>query len=85
MKKLQLDLDQLAVESFQTAAPARADGTVRAHGVSEVLTECPGCTLRICPTGESCDAAESCIDSCGDSCNCPTFGGDTCGLSCLGC
>jgi len=31
MKKLQLDLTALRVESFMTDAPARGAGTVRAH------------------------------------------------------
>jgi len=80
MKKLQLDLHQLAVESFPTATAERAAGTVRAHDATEFLT-CAGCTARLCPTDGSCDLAESCIDSCGDSCNCPTLdGGWTCGL-----
>jgi hypothetical protein len=81
MKKLQLDLNQLAVESFQTAAPPRADGTVRANEDSVFITCQADCTMRICPTADSCDPAESCIDSCGESCNCPTLdGGWTCGL-----
>jgi hypothetical protein len=50
MKKLQLDLDRLAVESFETvrASDARA-GTVQAR---EYTTPCE-CT--ICKTCETCD------------------------------
>ncbi|HEU4883910.1 MAG TPA: hypothetical protein VFT45_16745 [Longimicrobium sp.] len=41
MKKLRLDLDHLAVESFPTARGAEERGTVAAHAAS-----LPGCTLQ---------------------------------------
>ncbi len=31
MKKLKLQIDDLAIETFQTAAPVQAEGTVVAH------------------------------------------------------
>lgn len=69
MKKLSLDLDRLAVESFHTAAIDAAGGTVRGHGVSD--TTCVQIVCD-CPTG----SGESCAD-CGeptalDTCNQPS-------------
>jgi len=65
MKKLSLDLDQLAVDSFETVGDAaRRAGTVRGHGFTDTT-----CAQRICdcPTGSG--------DTCDDMCNtgdCPT-------------
>ena len=49
-RKRKLDLDGLAVDSFETEAAAADRGTVRAH--EEVLAA-PGCTCQgtcLCPT-----------------------------------
>jgi hypothetical protein len=60
MNKLKLNLDQLAVESFDTSRPAKAEGTV----FGEQCTCRTQCTCPGCPT---CYA--SCNGSCGASCN----------------
>jgi len=81
MKKLVLEIDQLAVESFATDAVRPGAGTIRGNAVSEHLTECGTCT--ICPGCVTLDGtcpAETCAYTCGDSCGCPTFGGETCGI-----
>jgi hypothetical protein len=76
MNKLKLNLDQLAVESFDTSRPAKAKGTV----FGEQCTCWTQCTCPGCPTCENyatCDAtcpntcAYTCDDaSCAGSCNC---------------
>lgn len=53
MKKIQLDLDQLAVESFETLGDARGEGTVLALEVtnprlSDCLNTCDGCPTYSC-------------------------------------
>lgn len=70
MKKLSLDIDALAVESFDTLGDAmRRDGTVRGHGFTEttcqqLYCECPtgsgeSCQPELCETGD-CTAAVGC-------------------------
>ena len=59
MAKLRLDLDELSVESFDTAARAEEKGTV----FGEQCTCYTNCTCPGCP---SCD--ETCADTCGASC-----------------
>jgi hypothetical protein len=44
MKKLQLDVETLAVESFSTAAASKETGTVRAHEVPTYPYRTCGCT-----------------------------------------
>lgn len=47
MKKLRLDVEDLAVESFETARETDARGTVRAHDATEgckVTDSCTNCT-----------------------------------------
>ena len=88
MKKLKLRLENLAVESFVTAAPAGPRGTVRAHATE---------------LGPSCDPGRTCgPETCGDlycirhTDNVVVCGGGTAGcsvgctpptgvLSCIGC
>jgi len=46
MKKLRLDLEDLAVESFPTAAGVEERGTVRLHGATPECTKsCTNCTF----------------------------------------
>ena len=52
MKKLQLDLDQLAVETFATDAPRTERGTVAAHATNGGNTCVYHCTFA----GDTCDA-----------------------------
>jgi hypothetical protein len=85
MNKIKLHLEGLAVESFDTTAAARADGTV----YGEQCTCYTACTCPGCPT---CDATcpYSCDDwSCGGEATCAghtcdgtCHGDDTCGFSC---
>ena len=46
MKKLVLNLEELAVESFETQAPSEKLGTVFAQGESEV--SCSNCQYSLC-------------------------------------
>jgi hypothetical protein len=82
MRKLRLDLDALAVESFDTRDDAEsARGTLFAREGSTAHTDCwgltcPGCgatalvlcTAQDCPSREvgSCDVT---CETCGDSCD----------------
>jgi len=81
MRKLKLDLDQLAVDSFGTEAPERKSGTI----FGEQCTCYTQCTCPGCPT---CDA--TCNGSCGATCNASCNGtcdyscGGTCGYDCGG-
>lgn len=78
MSKLKLDLDDLAVETFDTirAAKAKQDGTVHANADTEWHT----CA------GRTCDPGNTCWDSCDGVCGtyfCATAG-DSCGqASCV--
>ena len=51
MKKLRLELDDLAVTSFDTAAGDEGRGTVEAHAPTR-HTACPTCDT-LCPTCET--------------------------------
>lgn len=72
--KLALNLDQLAVESFDTAAHMEKNGTV----FGEQCTCVTNCTCPGCPT---CDAScgGTCAGTCEASCN------GTCGNTCNSC
>lgn len=55
MKKLALDLDQLAVESFETQAPAGRRGTVMGHFITDTQTTAMinvGTTACPAPSGD---------------------------------
>ena len=73
MAKLRLNLDQLTVDSFDTAQPAQKKGTV----FGEQCTCYTNCTCPGCPT---CDA--SCNGTCGGTCDASCNG--TCAGSCYG-
>lgn len=60
MKKIQLKLDTLQVESFETAERAEARGTVDGH---QMATRFGGCTNTTCPP-HNCFCTENV------SCNC---------------
>lgn len=82
MKKLALKIEDLAIESFETARAAREDGTVVGHATQgnkytcdPVVGTCFGYTCY-----ETC--AETCADSCAYTCD-PAVG--TCfGYTCAG-
>lgn len=85
MKKLGLNIDDLAVESFQTTTAAEARGTVVGHGVSETtcfqrICDCPSGSGWTCEPSQNgtceftCDAScnGTCEDTCADGCTwCP--------------
>lgn len=85
MRKLKLDLEELAVESFATTPePRREGGTVFGQEQCTCYTQC---TCPGCPTcdascngtcGGTCEAScnGTCVNTCGASC------GDTCGYTC---
>jgi hypothetical protein len=78
--KLRLNLDQLTVDSFDTAAAAREKGTV----FGEEQCTCPSAcnTNCTCPGCYTCD--HSCNGTCDESCAsyCQTCAGDyTCDFS----
>ncbi len=78
MKKLTLDLEQLSVESFETAANEQRRGTVRGNLCSDVCTaSCPPGTCGILPV-----SAESECNALPASKHCGT--GDTCDMSICG-
>lgn len=78
MKKLTLNLEALAVESFETADGERRVGTVRGHVCSDVCTaSCPPGTCGILP-----QSAESECNAFPATRFCGT--GDTCDFSVCG-
>ena len=76
MKKLALDLDQLAVESFETSSDRARFGTVR--GFDLTGTTC-GQFICDCPTGsgESCQPDLCGTEACGTT-DCGSGYGHTC-------
>lgn len=66
MRKLRLDIDDLAVESFETREGAEERGTVHGHWPTQycVSNRCSGADPITCP--ESLDTL--CYDTCGGSC-----------------
>jgi hypothetical protein len=76
MKKMKLNLEQLAVDSFDTSAAPEKRGTV----FGEQCT-CPtNCTCPGCPT-----CYESCNGTCGDSCYGTCAGQWSCDPTCDSC
>jgi hypothetical protein len=75
MNKLKLQLDDLAVESFDTAAAERENGTVFGE-------ECSCYSNCTCPGFDTCDETE-CVGTCGACCTVcfETCGGATCDLA----
>ena len=65
-KKLRLEIDALAVESFETAMPRGAHGTVRG---AEATAACSDGPVTCHPTNDPCD---TCDTSCagGPFCDC---------------
>jgi hypothetical protein len=89
MKKLSLDIHALRVESFDTAAAARAGGTVHGHATGFG----PGCyggssgeVQCVCDTWEynscGCPVEETVYGSCAGTCDASC--GGTCDVSCAG-
>lgn len=88
MRKLSLELDELAVESFETAAVQALRGTVDGHVVSmqpgQCVTDedlsCGGSCPHAGTCGEN-SCQESCYASCAGTCG-STCGADTCDYTC---
>jgi hypothetical protein len=77
--KLKLNLDQLAVDSFDTAARQAEKGTV----FGEQCTCWTNCTCPGCPTCDDTDCGQhTCDASCNGSCDASC--GGTCDASCNG-
>jgi hypothetical protein len=75
MKKLKLDLNELAVETFATDHGGRERGTVAGHATNTCITaRCDG--TRLCTGGPSCDG--TCYATCGDE-PCNSQGLEYCG------
>lgn len=82
MKKMNLDVEALVVESFETSDVRGERGTVRGHGYTDTTCAQRVCT---CPTvGNGFTCADTCQDSCGGTCWIDTCGNtcDTCGDFC---
>jgi hypothetical protein len=78
MKKMKLNLEQLAVDSFDTSAAPQPRGTVFGEEYTN-LTHCS------CPGHPSCDGYDTCqgSPSCDGVCT-YTQGNDTCDITCHG-
>lgn len=88
MRKLTLDLDTLAVESFDTQPSGRSQGTVRGHDEHRTheYDSC-ACTDAWDTCHKSCDPCATCDTSCagGPFCDCvPSGGCESCATSCAG-
>jgi len=68
MRKLKLELDELSVESFETAEQTEERGTVHGHYITQFCSRADGYTCF-----ESCGG--TCVETCDASC-------DTCDSGC---
>jgi hypothetical protein len=88
MRKLQLDLDQLTVESFATSDNAEQKGTVVGEQQCTCQTQCtcPGCPTcdATCNRGNTCAAscAYTCAYTCDDATCANCSNAATCAYSC---
>jgi len=64
MKKLRLELDELAVETFDTSVTDALEGTVHGHFTN--FASCSFCHATCIETG--CDTCDNSLDYC--TCNC---------------
>jgi hypothetical protein len=89
MRKLRLDLDVLAVDSFDTQGAGKGKGTVLAEsGASTYYTLCVGpCaptwdapTCAYTCDDPTCPACPTCAESCNGTCDATCY--ETCGVSC---
>ena len=85
MRKVKLQLESLAVESFDTSPPEPAEGTVAAHQVwltdATCLNSCGGSCFLTCGTCYN-TCFQSCPNTCWISCGgtCREY---TCAYTCL--
>lgn len=69
MKKLKLQLDDLRVDTFETATVRTETGTVFGEQCScNTVCTCPGCATCDASCNGTCNA--SCNGTCGASCGC---------------
>jgi len=71
MRKLKLEIDALAVESFDTAHPGDSRGTVAGNATVFGTGGCYSCDLSRCveTCGDSCDnSLDYCTCACTDDC-----------------
>ena len=66
MKKLNLHVDDLSVESFQVTSAPAARGTVGGNQYSNTTCHQDICT---CPTTDTCPGGPSCDETCACSCD----------------
>ena len=89
--KLKLNLDELAVDSFDTVGAEKTKGTVFGEQCTCYTNcTCPGCPTCYASCNGTCDAS-ACNGTCDASCNgtcgasCDYSCGGTCDYSCEGC
>lgn len=88
MKKMKLDLDALAVESFDTAPGTGAGhGTIRGHDSAPTEPEEPDTIAATCDcpppgTNQTACGQFTCQWSCDAGCSNVTCGGSTCWATC---
>jgi hypothetical protein len=81
--KLKLNLEDLAVDTFDTTVREKAKGTVFGEQCTCYTNcTCPGCPTCYASCNGTCDAScnGTCDASCNGTCNCPS--GNTCDWSC---
>lgn len=85
MKKLTLDVETLAVESFDTSAGEAGRGTVRGRAATNEYDSC-ACSLDYDSCKVSCRPCDTCDTSCagGPWCDCLPSGCESCQTSCAG-
>jgi hypothetical protein len=76
MRKLKLDLDELAVESFETTVPEPKQGTI--VGNQQFGPGNPGISQYLGTCGRSCLMCVPDVGTWWDSCTCQTCAGQTC-------
>jgi hypothetical protein len=85
MRKITLNLDALSVETFETAAAERGEGTVLAHAKPPTYNGC-GSEIDACPSARGCTLFGGCDTS--DPALCPSAD-DACvssrGCTVIGC
>ena len=69
MKKLRLDVEALAVESFEPERIGQGSGTVNGHGPYTQPGACPATANWYCSVGDGCTwAAYTCAETCREDC-----------------
>lgn len=69
MRKVQLQLESLVVESFHTTDPAQAQGTVVAHATTPRDSCGNSCQASCIQTACTCPGIDTCWQSCNGTCD----------------